>query len=82
MSDYLLLYSSIGILLSMLFSSAEISLISAVSKAYLLNKYADISWILRFAPVYCSDFRLNIKRRTRIGGRFYRVGKGFIKFSL
>ena len=37
---------------------------------------------MRFAPVYSFDFLLNIKRRTRIGGRYFRVGKGNRKLSL
>lgn len=49
---------------------------------YLLDKYADKSWILRFAPVYSSDFLLNINRRIRMGSKFYRVGKGYRKLSL
>lgn len=48
----------------------------------LLEKFADKSWILRFAPVYSSDFLLNINRRTRIGSIPYRVGKGLRRFSL
>ena len=52
------------------------------AEEYLLDKYAYKSWILRFAPVYSFDFLLNIKRRTRIGGRFFRVGKGISKLSL
>ena len=52
------------------------------AEQYLLDKFADKSWILRFAPVYSSDFLLNINRRTRIGGRFYRIGKGSRKLSL
>ena len=47
-----------------------------------MDKYYDKSWILRFAPVYSPNFLLNINRRTRIGGRFYRVGKGAKKLSL
>ncbi len=49
---------------------------------YLLEKFNDRSWILRFAPVYSTDFLLNINRRTRIGRIFYRVGKGHRKLSL
>tara|TARA_B100000315_G_scaffold113131_1_gene103742 strand:+ start:496 stop:1314 length:819 start_codon:yes stop_codon:yes gene_type:complete len=52
------------------------------AEQYLLDKYADKSWILRFAPVYSSDFLLNINRRIRIGSKFYRVGKGSRKLSL
>ena len=52
------------------------------AEQYLLDKYADKSWILRFAPVYSSDFILNINRRTRLGRKFYRVGKGSRKMSL
>ena len=49
---------------------------------YLLENYADISWILRFSPVYSPDFQLNINRRTNASGRFYRVGNGEKKLSL
>jgi len=52
------------------------------AEQYLLDKYADKSWILRFSPVYSSDFLLNINRRIRMGSKFYRVGKGFRKLSL
>ena len=52
------------------------------AEQYLLDKYADKSWILRFAPVYSSDFLLNINRRIRMGSKFYRVGKGSRKLSL
>jgi len=52
------------------------------AEQYLLDKYADKSWILRFAPVYSSDFLLNINRRTKSGSRFYRVGKGNKTLSL
>ncbi len=53
-----------------------------LAEQYLLDKYAYKSWILRFAPVYSSDFLLNINRRTNMGGRFYKVGTGFKKLSL
>ena len=52
------------------------------AEQYLLDKYSDKSWILRFAPVYSSDFLLNVDRRTNMGGRFYQVGKGVKKLSL
>ena len=52
------------------------------AEKYLLEKFQDKSWILRFAPVYSNDFLLNINRRTRIGRIFYRVGKGNRKLSL
>jgi len=52
------------------------------AEQYLLDNYADKSWILRFAPVYSSDFLLNINRRIRMGSKFYRVGKGSRKLSL
>ena len=52
------------------------------AEKYLLANFADKSWVLRFAPVYSSKLLLNINRRTRIRGRFYRVGKGARKLSL
>ena len=52
------------------------------AEQYLIENFGNRSWILRFAPVYSSDFFLNIYRRTKIGGKFYRVGKGFKKLSL
>ena len=52
------------------------------AEEYLLECYPTQSWILRFAPVYSSDFLLNIHRRTRIGSRPYKVGKGAKKLSL
>jgi len=58
----------------------------AVSKLqaeqYLLDNFSAKSRILRFAPVYSSKFLLNINRRTNMGSRFYRVGKGNSKLSL
>jgi nucleoside-diphosphate-sugar epimerase len=48
------------------------------AEEYLLNNYSSQSWILRFAPVYAPDFQLNINRRTKAAGRYYKVGKGFI----
>ena len=52
------------------------------AEEYLLNNYNTQSWILRFAPVYASNFQLNINRRTKMGGRFYKVGRGSKKLSL
>ena len=52
------------------------------AEEYLLNNFSPNTWILRFAPVYSSDFLLNINRRIRMGRRFYRIGKGTRKLSL
>ena len=52
------------------------------AEKYLLANYGDISWILRFAPVYTSDFKLNIERRTKIKGKYYRIGNGKNKLSI
>ena len=52
------------------------------AEEYLLNNYNTQSWILRFAPVYAPDFQLNINRRTKTAGRYYKVGKGSKKLSL
>ena len=52
------------------------------AEEYLLNNFSNQSWILRFAPVFASDFQLNINRRTRAGCWFYKVGNGSKKLSL
>lgn len=52
------------------------------AEKYLLDNFTGRSWILRFAPVYASNFLLNIKRRSKIGSLFYKVGKGSAKLSL
>jgi len=52
------------------------------AEKYLLENYPAQSWILRFAPVYAPDFQLNINRRTKAGGSFYKVGNGKKKLSL
>ena len=52
------------------------------AEEYLLNNFSNQSWILRFAPVYASNFQLNINRRTKIGDWFYKVGSGSKKLSL
>ena len=53
-----------------------------MTEEFLTNKYVSNSWILRFSPVYSSSFLLNIKRRTKIGSWFYRIGNGEAKLSL
>ncbi len=52
------------------------------AEKYLLNNYSSQSWILRFAPVYAPDFKLNINRRTKTAGSFYKIGNGREKLSL
>ena len=49
---------------------------------FLLNKYSDKSWILRFSPVYAPNFERNIYKRIKIGSLFFRVGDGEKKLSL
>jgi len=52
------------------------------TEQYLLDNFGNKSWILRFAPVYSSNFLLNINRRTKIGNMFYKIGNGTKKLSL
>ena len=52
------------------------------AEEYLQNSYGTRSWILRFAPVYSPDFQLNINRRTKANGIYYKVGDGSKKLSL
>ena len=52
------------------------------AEEYLLNNFSNQLWILRFSPVYASHFQLNINRRTKTGGWFYKVGSGSKKLSL
>ena len=52
------------------------------SEQYLFDNFKDRVWILRFAPVYSSNFLLNINRRTKIADFYFRIGKGTKKFSL
>jgi nucleoside-diphosphate-sugar epimerase len=52
------------------------------AEEYLLDRFAEKSWILRFAPVYAPHFQLNINRRTKATGRYYKVGYGSKKLSL
>lgn len=52
------------------------------AEQYLLKNFGGRSWILRFAPVYSPDFKLNIMRRVKIMRHFYRVEGGKFKLSL
>ena len=52
------------------------------AEQYLLDNFGVKSWILRFAPVYSSNFLLNINRRTKMGNKFYKIGNGEKKLSL
>ncbi len=52
------------------------------AEKYLLDSFKNKTWILRLAPVYHSDFQLNINRRTLISNIFYRVSNGKTKLSL
>ncbi|MBH11040.1 MAG: hypothetical protein CMG74_11970 [Candidatus Marinimicrobia bacterium] len=52
------------------------------AEEYLLEQFKDQSWILRFAPVYGGGFDLNINRRTRAEGVYYKVGNGQKQLSL
>ena len=53
-----------------------------IAENYLLNNFASRSWILRFAPVYSDNFKLNIFRRIYLFKKYFRVGDGTIKLSL
>lgn len=53
-----------------------------LAEQYLLQNHKNISWILRFAPVYSENFKLNIERRTLIKCKHYKVGDGQNKLSL
>jgi len=53
-----------------------------LAEQYLKNNFKKKSWILRFSPVYSDKFNLNIKRRTLIKGKHYKVGDGAKKLSL
>ena len=52
------------------------------AEQYLFQNFSSRSWILRFAPVYSPDFFLNVDRRTKIGGIYYKTGNGLCKLSL
>lgn len=53
-----------------------------LAENYLNQNFNNHSWILRFAPVYSDNFKLNITRRTIIKGKNYKVGNGNNKLSL
>ena len=52
------------------------------AEEYLQKNYGKRSCILRIAPVYASNFSLNIERRTKIWNWFYKVADGNNKLSL
>ena len=52
------------------------------AEKYLQKNYPKQSYILRLAPVYSSNFILNIKRRTKLFSINYKVGNGSQKLSL
>ncbi len=52
------------------------------AEKYLQKNYPNQSYILRLAPVYSSNFILNIKRRTKLLSFYYKVGNGGQKLSL
>ena len=52
------------------------------AEEYLLSSFSKQSWLLRFAPVYGKDFWLNIRRRTKLAGQYFKVGEGTAKLSL
>lgn len=53
-----------------------------LAENYLIERYRDKVWILRLAPVYSREFRLNILRRTEFFGLKYKVGNGENRLSL
>ena len=52
------------------------------SEEYIQANCESEYYILRLAPVYSDEFKLNIKRRTEIKGINYRVGNASNKLSL
>ncbi|MGL4740734.1 MAG: NAD-dependent epimerase/dehydratase family protein [Sarcina sp.] len=52
------------------------------SEEYIIENCKKNYTILRLAPVYSNNFRLNIERRTSIRGIPYKVGDGMVKLSL
>lgn len=53
-----------------------------LAEEFLLNHYRDKVFILRLAPVYSETFLLNIHRRIKILGKYFRVGDGNQKLTL
>lgn len=53
-----------------------------MSEEYIQNKYSRNYTVLRLAPVYSNNFKLNIERRSLIKDIPYRVGNGKQKLSL
>jgi len=53
-----------------------------LAENYLIERYRNKVWILRLAPVYSHEFRLNIIRRTELFGLKYKVGNGDNRLSL
>jgi len=62
--------------------SSPYAITKLLAEKYLINNYKEISWILRFAPVYSENYLVNINRRTKIAGKYYLVGDGSSKLSL
>jgi nucleoside-diphosphate-sugar epimerase len=52
------------------------------AEEYLKSNFPSNSWVLRLAPVYSTDFQLNIERRTKIKNIYYKPGDGAKKLSL
>nr|WP_294572370.1 NAD-dependent epimerase/dehydratase family protein [uncultured Romboutsia sp.] len=52
------------------------------SEEYIESNCKSPYFMLRLAPVYSDEFKLNIQRRTELKGINYRVGKGDNKLSL
>lgn len=52
------------------------------AERYLKENFSLNSWILRVAPVYSSNFKLNVNRRIKLSHFLYRVGDGEKKLSL
>lgn len=53
-----------------------------LAEEFLLNHFRDRVFILRLAPVYSDKFLLNINRRIKMLGRYFRIGTGNQKLTL
>ena len=53
-----------------------------MQRIFLRKKFDSKCWILRLAPVYSEEFKLNISRRTKIAGQNFLIGNGKVKLSL